>query len=74
MDLIDIFEFISSLQFGQFAIVASLLGCVAVAVCICLYTAICSALDGLKEMRSRRAERESWFAEQARIHRESKSG
>jgi hypothetical protein len=38
-----------------------------------LYVGVCAALDAWRVRRSRRLDREAWFAEQARIHRDSKS-
>jgi hypothetical protein len=41
--------------------------------CTMLYVGVCAALDAWRVRRSRRLDREAWFAEQARIHRDSKS-
>jgi hypothetical protein len=38
-----------------------------------LYVGICAALDAWRLRQSWRLDREAWFAEQARIHRKSKS-
>jgi hypothetical protein len=42
-------------------------------ICTMLYVGICAARDAWRRRQSWRLDREAWFAEQARIHRESKS-
>ena len=37
-----------------------------------LYVGVCAALDAWRVRRSHQLDRDAWFAEQARIHRQSK--
>ena len=52
-----------------FVLVLSVVG----GICTMLYVGICAALDAWRLRQSRQLDREAWFAEQARIHRESKT-
>ncbi|MEN3354962.1 MAG: hypothetical protein V7640_3120 [Betaproteobacteria bacterium] len=67
----NIWAFISSLSITHLLILSLLVACVAVGACITLYVAIRAAFDALKELRSRQADRQTWFSEQARIHRDT---
>jgi chloramphenicol 3-O-phosphotransferase len=67
----NIWAFITSLSTTHLLILSVLAACVAVASCVTLYVGIRAAFDGLKDLRSRQADRQTWFSEQARIHRDT---
>jgi hypothetical protein len=66
-----VWAFIASLSTTHLLILSSLAACVAVGACITLYVGIRAALDAITELRSRQTERQTWFSEQARIHRDT---
>lgn len=67
----NVWAFIASLSTAHLLILSLLAACVAVAACIALYVGIRAAFDAVKELRSRQADRQTWFSEQARIHRDT---
>ena len=62
---------LDELPSGDAVVLVILMGFVAACGCVLLYVLVRAAIDLLAERRMRRVERETWLAEQARIHRET---
>jgi hypothetical protein len=62
---------LDGLPSGDAVVLVILMSFVAACGCVLLYVLVRGAIDLLAERRMRRVERETWLAEQARIHRET---
>jgi hypothetical protein len=71
MDFASVSE-IGNLDFPYLALFAFVAICVIGGACTLIYLGVCAGVDAWTARRSRRVERQTWLAEQARLDRESK--